>query len=291
KNEFIKVFKSVIPDNRIVKQGEDIEAGEVFIRKNRKLRPQDVGGLIGIGYRQIKVFKKPVVSIIPTGNELVPINTKSSNYQIISSNDFVLKGFVEQIGCIGKILPIVKDNLEQVEDAISKALEVSDLVFVSGGSSSGLKDYTFRAIKNLKNSEIIAHNVLMRPGNHVLLAMVDNKPVIGLPGHPVSNLTSFHVFGKPVLRKLTGIPRSFWQDKKDTIKFNAFLAKNINSPKDKEDYVRVRLKKLEDEKIIAYPYTGKSSFLSTLVKSHGIIKIPAEWPGLYEGDRVEVILF
>ncbi len=290
-NGFVKILKSSSPGNCIAGRGEDLRSGEIFIRKNRKLRPQDIGGILGIGYRQVKVFKKPVVTIIPTGNELVPIDVEPGIDQIISSNGYVLKGFVEQLGAIARISAIVRDDLNQVKNAISKALEVSDMVLVSGGCSSGDRDYTLKAIKELKDAKMIAHEVAMRPGSQILLAIVDNKPVIGLPGHPVSSMTSFHVFGKPVLRKLAGTPRSFWQDKKDTIKLDAFLAKKIASPEGKEDYVRVRLLENEEGKITAYPYTGKSSFLSTLVKSHGIIKIPAECTGLYEGDRVEVLLF
>ena len=290
-NEFIKVFSSVIPDNWIAKRGEDMKSGEIFIKKQRKLRPQDIGGIIGIGYRQVKVFKKPVVTIIPTGSELVPFDVEPDEYQIISSNGHILKGFVEQLGGVGRISAIVNDDLNQVKSAISRALEVSDMVLVSGGSSSGSRDYTLKAIESLEKSKIITHGVSMRPGSHVLLALVDNKPVIGLPGHPVSNMTCFNVFGKPVLRKLAGTPRSFWQERKDTIKLDAFLAKNITSPEGKEDYVRVRLIEKEDGKIMAYPYAGKSSSLSTLVRSHGVIRIPAECTGLYEGDRVEVMLF
>ncbi len=289
--DYIKTVKSVVPENYVTRQGEDLKTGEVFIRKNRKLRPQDIGGIIGIGCRQVKVYKKPVVTIIPTGNELVPLDVEPDYHQIIASNGYVLKGFVEQIGGIGTTSTIVRDDLNRVKSAISKALEVSDMVLVSGGSSTGSKDNTLKAVESLENSKIIAHGVSMKPGGHVLLATVGGKPVIGLPGHPVSNMTCFNVFGKPVLRKLAGTPRSFWQERKETIKLDAFLAKNIKSPEGKEDYVRVRLFEEEDKKILAYPYTGKSSFLSTLVKSHGVIRIPAECIALYEGDRVEVMLF
>ncbi len=285
----IKVIKGAVPDSNVTKRGEDLKAEEVFIRKNRKLRPQDIGGIIGIGYRQVKVFKKPVITIIPVGSELVALDVEPDYHEIIASNGYVLKGFVDQMGGIGRISAIVNDELNQVKGAISKALEVSDMVMVSGGSSTGSKDYTFKAIESLENSQVIADEISMRPGGHVLLAIVGNKPVIGLPGHPVSNMTCFNVFGKPVLRKLTGTPRSFWQERKDTIKLDAFLAKKISSPEGKEDYVRVRLQE-EEDKILAYPYTGKSSFLSTLVRSHGVIKICAECTGLYEGDRVEVML-
>lgn len=287
----VKVFASVITGCQVAKKAEDVKAGDVFILKQRKIRPQDIGGIIGLGYRQIKVFKNPVVTIIPTGNELVPIDIEPDATQIISSNSYVLKGFVEQLGGIGKIASIVNDDLNLVKNAISKALEVSNMVIVSGGCSIGSKDYTLKAIQEIEGSKILAHSIAMKPGGHVLLAVVGGKPVIGLPGHPVSNLTSFHVFVKPILRKLSGDPRSFWQIAKDTPTIQATLTKNIKSPEGKEDYVRIRLKELENGKISAYPFTGRSSFLSTLVKSHGIIKIPADCTALYEGDVVDVLLF
>jgi molybdopterin molybdotransferase len=287
----VKVTASVINGCQVAKKGEDIKSGDIFILKQRKIRPQDIGGIIGQGYRQIKVFKKPVVTIIPTGNELVSIDIDPDTTQIISSNSYVLNGFVEQLGGIGKIASIVKDDLNLIKSAILKALEISDMVIVSGGSAIGSKDYTLRAIQKIEGSKIIAHSIAMKPGGYVLLAMVKGKPVIGLPGHPVSSLTCFHVFVKPVLRKLSGDPRSFWQIAKDTPKLEAILTKRIQSPEGKEDYVRVRLKELGNGKISAYPFTGRSSFLSTLVKSHGIIKIPADCTALYEGDVVDVLLF
>ena len=287
----VKVFTSVITGCQVAKKAEDSKAGDLFILKQRKIRPQDIGGIIGLGYRQIQVFKKPVVTIIPTGNELVPIDIEPDPTQITSSNSYVLRGFVEQLGGVGKITSIVKDNLNLVKKAVLKAIEVSDMVIISGGCSTGTKDYTLRALQEIEGSKIVAHSVAMNPGGHVLLAMLNGKPIIGLPGHPVSNLTSFHVFVKPVLRKLSGDPRSFWQIAKDTPTIEAILTKNIKSPEGKEDYVRIRLKELDGGKTSAYPFTGKSSFLSTLVKSHGIIKIPADCTAIYEGDVVEVLLF
>ena len=291
KNNTIKVFASVLPDTNIAKKAEDIKAGEVFILKQRKIRPQDIGGIIGLGYRQVKVFKKPVVSIIPTGSELVPIDIEPESTQVTASNSYMLKEFVEQLGGSSKTTSIVKDDLKLVRNAVLKALEISDMIIISGGSAIGMKDYTYKAVKSIENSKIIAHGTKMKPGRHVLLAIIDGKPIIGLPGHPVSCMIGFHVFVKPVLRKLSGDPRSFWQIVKDNPTLKATLTKNINSPEDDDHFVRVRIKQLEDGRITAYPFTGRSSFLSTLVKSHGIIKIPADCTALYEGDVVEVSLF
>lgn len=287
----IKVLKSIVMGGNIVKKGEDMTSGEIFIRKKRKIRPMDIGGLIGIGYKKIRVYKKPVVSIIPTGSELVSIDITPKPDQIISSNGYVLKGIIEQLGGIGIIQPIVKDNLDLVRESIIKSLAESDIVIVSGGSSIGTKDYTLRAVQSIPDSKIISHGVTMRPGKHILLALINNKPVIGLPGHPVSSATSFLIFVKPIITQFAGNPRSFWQEIKDNIKINAILAKDVESPKGMEDYVRVRLKLLDNGKITAYPYAGKSSFLSTLVKAHGIIKLPSDCSKLYEGDRIEVLLF
>ncbi len=287
----VKVMVNAITGSHVAKKAEDARAGDIFILKQRKIRPQDIGGIIGLGYRQVKVFKTPVVTIIPTGNELVSIDIEPDSTQIISSNSYVLKGYIEQLGSTGKIAGIVKDDLNLVKKAVIKALEVSDMVIVSGGCSTGMKDYTLKAVQEIEGSRILAHSVSMNPGGHILLAIVNGKPVIGLPGHPVSNMTSFHVFVKPILRKLSGDPRSFWQIIKDTPSLKAILSKNLKSPEGKEDYVRVRLKDVDNEKIYAYPFTGRSSFLSTMVKSHGIVKIPADCTALYEGDVVNVLLF
>ena len=291
KDSSVKIFASVLSGADVAQKGEDIKEGEVFIIKQRKIRPQDIGGIIGLGYRQVNVFKRPTVSIIPTGSELVPIDIEPEPTQVIASNSYMLKDSVEQLGGSGKITSIVRDELKLVRNAIIKALEVSDMIIVSGGSAIGMKDYTYKAVKSIEGSKIIAHCTKMKPGRHVLLATINGKPVIGLPGHPVSCMIAFHVFAKPVLRKLSGDPRSFWQIIKDNPTIKATLTKNITSPLEDDHFVRVRLKQLEDGRITAYPFTGKSSFLSTLVKSHGIIKVPADCTAVYEGDVVEVSLF
>lgn len=291
KGKSVEVFSSTLTGFMVAKKGEDIKAGDVFILKQRKIRPQDICGIIGLGYRQIKVFKKPVATIIPTGNELVPIDIEPNCNQVTSSNCYMLKDFVEQLGGTGKITSIVNDDLKLVKNAILKALEISDMLIISGGSAIGTKDYTYKAVSSIEGSKIIAHGTKMKPGKHVLLAVINGKPVIGLPGHPVSCLIGFHVFVKPVLRKLSGDPRSFWQIIKDNPTLKAVLTKNIESPEGEDQFVRVRVKELEDGRITAYPFTGRSSFLSTLVKSHGIIRIPADCSAIYEGDMVDVSLF
>lgn len=287
----VKVFANVLADSDVAKKGEDIKAGDIFIFKQRKIRPQDISGIIGLGYGQIKVFKKPVVTIIPTGSELVSADFEPDCNQVISSNSYMLKDFAEQLGGTGKVTSIVKDDLTSVKKAILKALEISDMLVISGGSAIGSKDYTYKAVKSIEGAKIIAHGTKMKPGKHVLLATINGKPVIGLPGHPVSCMIGFHVFVKPVLRKISGDPRSFWQIIKDNPGLKAVLSKNIESPEGEDHFVKVRVREFEDGKITAFPFTGRSSFLSTLVKSHGIIRIPADCTALYEGDVVKVNLF
>ena len=287
----VKILKSVSSGENVARKAEDISANELFIRKQRKLRPQDIGGIISLGFKKVKVFRKPVVSVIPTGDEFVSSNNSIDSTQLPETNSFVLKGLIDQLGGISKIQPIVKDNLDMIRESIIEALKDSDVIVVSGGSSLGTKDYTLKAINSIEGSRIVTHGIAMRPGKQTLLAFIGDKPVIGLPGHPASSVTAFLVFVKPVLIQLSGNPRSFWQEKKDNIKIDAVLARDVESPKDREDYIRVRLKLLENGKITAYPYAGKSSFISTLVKSHGMIKLASDCSKLYEGDRVEVILF
>ncbi|MEI7474666.1 MAG: gephyrin-like molybdotransferase Glp [bacterium] len=287
----VKIYKSYVSGENIAKRGDDIAEGEVFIAKNRKIRPQDIGGILGIGIKEIKVYKKPIVSIIPTGNELISITEEIRPGQVHETNSFVLKGLIEQLGGIAKICPIIKDNPKLIEEGILNIIKTSDMIIISGGSSVGTKDCTVKAISNIKNSKITAHGIAIRPGKHTLLSFVEDKPVICLPGNPVACANSFLVFAKPALLDLAGIENSFWQDKKENIKISAFLLKDVESPIGREDYIRVRLRKGINGKITAYPFAGKFSFLSTLVKAHGVIKIPYDCTKLYEGDMVEVTLF
>ncbi len=287
----LKIFKSVLSGENIAKQGEDILKDEVFIIKGRKIRPQDLGGIMGLGYKEVNVYKKPVVGIIPTGDELVSYPEEAECGSLIETNSWVLKGLVDEAGGQPKVYPIVKDNLPKIKAALKKALKETDIVLILGGSSIGSKDFTLKAIEETENSRLIANGIAMRPGRQTLISIINDKAVLGLPGHPVSCLTSFLVFVKPVLIHMTGNHRSFWQDIKDNVKVNAVLSKDVESPKNREDYVRVRLKKLPNGRISAYPYAGKSSLLSTMVKAHGIIKLGVDCSRLYEGDRVEVILF
>lgn len=291
-NDTLRVFKSIISGGNIVKKGDDIASGEFFILKNRKIRPQDIGGILSIGYRKINVYKKPVISVIPTGSELINIDEAPKPGQVVSSNVYVLKGVIQQLGAEASVLDIVKDDIESLCRSIEKALNSSDMIIISGGSGNGIKDYTLKAIMSFENSKVLSHGIAMRPGRMTILGFINNKPVVGLPGHPVSSLTSFLVFAKPAIVQLCGNPRSFWQERKEQVKLNATLARDVESPKGRVDFIRVRLMLTDTStKISAYPYAGKSSYISTLAKAHGFIKLPVDCSKLYAGDNVEVLLF
>ncbi len=287
----IRVFKSIISGENVYKKGDDIKQGNIFIRKQRKVRPLDIGGMINLGFKKVKVFKKPVISVQPVGDELLNINEKLEPGKIYETNSYVLRGLVKQLGGISEIMPIIKDNPDMIKKSIEKAVKTSDVVIISGGSSIGADDFTYEVIKDFKNSRMISNDIAMRPGKHTLLAYIEEKPVIGLSGHPAANVTAFLVFIKSLIVQLAGNPRSFWQEHKDNVRLDAVLEKDVESPLDTDDYIRVRLKKQDNGRITAYPYAGKPSSLSTLVKAHGYVKLPADCTKLYEGDRVEVLLF
>lgn len=287
----ISILKSVLIGENVTTKGEDLSVGEFVIKKQRKIRPQDIGGMLNLGYRKIRVFKKPDVAIIPTGSELVSIDSETKVGQVYETSSFVLKGVIEQLGGICQTMPIVGDNPDMIRDSIVEAAKKSDIILILGGSSQGTKDFTLKAISNIENSRVIVQDIAMKPGKRTILSFVGEKPVIGLPGHPVSTVTSFQVFVKPVIIQLAGKPRSFWQERKDNVYIDAVLTKDVESAQGREDYVRVRLCQLENGKITAYPYATKASRISTLIKAHGMIKVPSESVKLFEGDRVKVLLF
>ncbi len=159
------------------------------------------------------------------------------------------------------------------------------MVVVTGGSSVGTLDLTGEVLQTFPGTEILGHGVSIRPGKPTLLADINGKPFLGLPGHPVSAMVIFHFFGKPILRILSGLSREVvWHQ----IKIKAKASRNIPSVPGREDYVRMKLEE-KDGTFWAHPIFGKSGAISNLVRANGLIRIGINEEGLEEGEEAEVI--
>lgn len=282
----IEVYRSVAPGQNLIEIGEDIQAGETILFKGRCLRAQEIGLLAALGIASVPVYRKPVVSIISSGDEVLPIQEDPALGKIRDINSYTLAGQVIESGGTPVRLGIVKDNTQALLEKCELSLEQSDMVLISGGSSVGKRDFTVEVISRLPQAEILAHGISISPGKPTILARVGEKPFWGLPGHVVSAMVVFNAVVRPFLEHIGGIERSL-----RSARFcYARLSRNISSAQGRVDYVRVKLAE-RDGILVADPVLGKSGLIHTMVKADGLLKIDKNTEGLDKGSRVKVELF
>lgn len=281
--ETINIFKPASPLENVIKKGEDIKKDEILLDKSHKLRPQDLGALAGVGKTDVSVAEKPKVFIISTGNEIVHPSQDINLGQIRDINSYTIASLTEEFGGLPIRHGIVEDNYESLESAVKEGISKGDMVIVSGGSSVGTMDETYKVLNNLGKPGILVHGMSIKPGKPTIFSMINNKPVIGLPGHPVSAMIVYRLLGKRIIYKYLG--------KSMEMKIiTARLTRNLPSASGRDDFIRVKLEKSENE-FTATPILGKSGLISTMVKADGLIRIESKKEGLKENEKVEVELF
>jgi molybdopterin molybdotransferase len=281
----IEVYRSVAPGQNMVAVGEDIKKGEVILRCGGKIRPQEAGMLAALGKDTVTVYKRPLIGIISTGDEVVAVHESPGPGQIRDVNTYTLSGLIQEIGATAIRFGIVHDDYEALLAKSAQALAQCDMVLVSGGSSVGARDFTIDVITALEDSAILFHGISISPGKPTILARVRNKAFWGLPGHVVSAMVVFSRIVKPFIEHVSG--RTDVHRKK--IRLTAKLSRNLASAQGRVDYIRIRLKQKEGV-LWAEPILGKSGLISTMVKADGLIEIGMNTEGLDEGTQVEVIL-
>jgi molybdopterin molybdotransferase len=281
----LEVYRSVAPGQNIIAVGEDIGAGQPILFKGRKLRPQEIGLLAAFGISAVPVYRKPVVGIISTGDEVLPIHEIPSLGKIRDINSYTLSGQVDDAGGIFKQLGIVRDNYDALLEKCRQGLKQSDMVMISGGSSVGMRDFTMEVLSALPNSQILAHGISISPGKPTILAKVGEKLFWGLPGHVVSAMVVFNAVVRPFLDHIGGLEHS---DRSKKICY-ARLRRNVASAQGRVDYVRVKLMEEQGE-IIAEPILGKSGLIRTMVQADGLLRIDKNTEGLDKDATVRVEL-
>ncbi len=274
----ILIKKPVSPGENVLLRDEDFKSDEVVFRPGRRLTPQDAGVLAACGCALVAVAKKPVVGIVSTGNELVPVTARPGPGQVRDANAPMLAAWLREYGCIPRLYGIVRDEREAFEAVLARALPECDVVLLSGGSSKDDRDMTAGVIAG--RGDVLIHGIAIAPGKPTIIGMVDKKPVFGLPGHPASAFVVLISIVRPLLDTMLGLEKPLLRTVKATLK------DNIPSQRGREEYVRVRV-----EQGFAIPLFGKSGLLNTLVKSDGLICIPAGYEGLEKGSEVDVILW
>lgn len=285
-DDMIEVMKSVAPNENVILKDEDIKKGETVLKKGHRLRAQDIGALAGIGITEIEVYKKPVIAIISTGDEIVPPDKSVNPGQVRDINSFTLLGLILEHGGIPVKKGIFSDDYEIIKDVIQRSLDGSDMVLISGGTSAGTKDMTSMIINDIGKPGVLFHGVSLKPGKPLIGGVIDGRPVLGLPGHPAAVVVCFDLFIKPIMDKLSGLDSKMIFVK--TVR--AKMAKNIASAAGREDHIRVYIDERKGE-MLAVPILGKSGLITTLVKADGIVVIPHDKLGLDAGEEVAVNFF
>jgi molybdopterin molybdotransferase len=279
----IEAYRSVAPGQNIIEKGEDIQCREPALATKTRIRPQEAGLLAACGRTEITVFKRPLVGIISTGDEVVPVNRVPGDGQIRDINTHTLSGQVLAAGGVPIVFGIVRDSRDDLMEKCRSALQITDMVMISGGSSVGARDFTVEVLDALPDTDILVHGISISPGKPTILARSGHKPFWGLPGHAVSAMVVFAVVVRPFLDRLCGLPAAARQ-----FGVQAVLSRNIASAQGRVDYVRVRLSD-RDGVVMAEPILGKSGLIHTMIKADGLIAIGMNTEGLDEGTVVAVM--
>ena len=280
----IEVYKSVAPLQHVIDASEDFARKEVVLSKGTLIRPQEEGLAAGLGFTHIEAYKIPIVGIISTGDEIIPIEEEPVLGKIRDINSYTLSGFIKEAFAIPVRYGIVKDDRAALKRAVEKALEETDMVLISGGSSVGTRDFTIEVLSSLPDTDILVHGMSVSPGKPTILAKSGNKPVWGLPGQVVSAMVVLKIVVIPFLNKLKGLGT---RDRK--IRIPAALTRNISSAQGRRDFIRVLLEK-KNNQMLAKPVLGKSGLIKTMIHADGLLEIGDHVEGLEKNTVVDIIL-
>jgi molybdopterin molybdotransferase len=276
----VEVRAQVYPNRNIGQVGEDIKKGDRIFEEGHLLRPCDAAVLASIGFNRVKVFKKPLVAVIPTGDELV---SRKDNRdvpppgKVLETNGLMSALYVEKWGGVPRCTEIVPDNPDSIKKAVEASLD-ADMILLLGGTSVGKRDHAPEVVATL--GELLVHGIGVSPGKPTALGIVNNVPVVCLPGYPVAGLIALYLFVHPGIRKLAAIP-----ELPELILKRRLVAK-ISSKIGYVGFVRVVF---EGDKV--RPLVGAGAgILSSVAKADGYVLVPENLEGYAEGEEVDVFL-
>jgi len=278
----IEILSSVAPWQHIRPMGEDMVASELVLPANHRLRPQDLGAIIGSGHTTVSVRRKPSVAILPTGTELVEPGSDPQPGEIVEYNAIMLAAKVEEWGGVATCLRSVVDDSELIKQAVAAALDTHDLVVVNAGSSAGSEDYTASVFREL--GQVLVHGIAIRPGHPVILGVAGDRPVMGVPGYPVSALMTFDLLAGPLVARWLGQPAP-----PRPASLPATLTRKVFSAAGEDEYLRVALGQV-GERVVATPLKRGAAVIMSLVRADGILHIPRFSQGHEAGETVNVDL-
>ena len=292
------ISRAVSPGAFISYAGTDIARQQTVLRSGTQITSREIGVLAAIGRTTIEVFRKPKVALISTGDEIVPLGEVLSPGTVYDSNQAILAAAVSELGGIPLPLGIARDDLAELHEKLQEGMK-ADIVLMSGGTSKGAGDLSYRVVSQMKNPGILAHGVALKPGKPICLAVTDGKPVVILPGFPTSAVFTFHEFVAPIIRLLAGFPREEQQQ------VHATVPHRIHSARGRTEYLLVSLipvsnkqshskecshPPLSSASFVAYPLGKGSGSVTTFSYADGFITIEDKTDQLESGEQVQVTL-
>lgn len=277
----VRLYAPASPWQHVRQIGEDICAGEMILPSYTRISPSAIGAMIAGGVLEVEVLKRPVVGIIPTGDEIVPPTDHPAAGDILEFNSSIFSAMLKQWGAVPKIWPIVKDQKPLIREAVAQALESCDAVLLNAGSSAGRDDYSTEVVEEL--GQVLVHGIAIKPGKPAILGVAEHKPVLGVPGYPVSGIIVLEQLFKPILDQW------FHQPEEEPEPEQAVLSKTVMSGLKYQEFVRVRLGRVGD-RLTASPLGRGSGVVSSFMKADGILEIPQETEGITAGSAVSVRL-
>lgn len=281
----LNVFRAVSPGENVMSAGSDIMTGELVLRRGQRVSPREIGVLAAVGIKSIKVYRKPRVAVISTGNELVQPGEKIGHAQIYDINSSSIAASVLENGGVPLEPRIVRDDPKMIKQTVTDALQQADLILTSGSTSAGAGDILYRIIGDMGSPGILVHGLSVKPGKPTIIAAVDGKPIIGLPGYPTSALMIFHLVVVPIVRRMAGLPET-----REAPLVAAKTAARIFSEKGRRELLPVHLISSKQGYVV-YPVGLGSGAIRSMALADGYIDIPKNQEFLDDGEAVNVRLF
>lgn len=280
-DESVTIYAAAAPWQHIRQIGEDICAGEMILASYMEVTPAAIGAMIAGGVLEIEVIKKPVIGIIPTGDEIVAPCADPKPGDILEFNSSIFSAMVQEWGAEAKTYPIVPDRFDAIREMVARAADECDIVLLNAGSSAGREDYSVSVIREL--GDVVYHGIAIKPGKPAILGLRGAVPILGVPGYPVSGIIVIEELLKPLVAEW------FHSNTAPVQLATATLTRPVVSGLKYQEFVRVRMGEVGG-KLTASPLSRGAGVVSSFMKADGILEVPQGTEGYEAGEEVQVRL-
>jgi molybdopterin molybdotransferase len=282
----LEIWVPLARGGNVSKKGEDVKKGEDIMKAGTRLKPYHLALLAALGNSEVRVFEKPRIAVLATGNELAEVGSKPAENQIFESNGIMLSAMCRELGAEPVNLGIAKDDADEIAEKLRIGLRNCDAVITSGGTSVGGLDLVPEVVNNLGKPGVVVHGMALRPAMPTALAVLDAKPVMILSGNPVAAIIGFEVFARPLICKMLGMKK---EEPRPMVK--AVMTRKVATALGRKTFVRVRVTQKNGD-FFAEPVSARGSgSISTMTRGNGFVVVPENREGVTKGEVVTVHLF